>query len=542
MKYLWYNKSIEFIEIMLKKLKKDKKLLSLYILAGIFFFVYSFLSFGTFGEPMRFNSPDETANYFFTKKFAQTGEIFYFEDQNLRADDVIHPRSTKSISGKVVPTSFLGLIIFYGFVAKILGIFIIPFLTPLLAVVGVLFFYLFVKNIFDESIAYLSSILLFFFPAYWYYSSKVMYHNVAFLVFLIIAFYFLSLQFKEGGRGKKSSLFFSGLFFGLALSFRLSEIIWIFFILLVVYFYYFKKISYKKIVILALGLLLPLSLMLFYNNILYSSPFSSGYSGSVNNEGSGTSFLVDIYNTILPFGFNFKAIVKNFINYFLSFFWFFSIPAIIGFFIILKDNINKRKKVYLISYFILAIWLLVYYGSWQIRDNISLSSVTIGNSYIRYWLPMYIFALPFVAIVFFKVASINFLKNKIVYFLTAFFIVISFNIVVVKGEESILRVRNNVLDYKKDALNIYNITEDNSIILSRYEDKVFFPERRVVFFNPNNYGAFEGLVKIMDENRIYFYDKFIPQKDIDYINNKKIKHLNIEVIKLDGYLYEIVRR
>ena len=127
-------------------------------------------------------------------------------------------------------------------------------------------------------------------------------------------------------------------------------------------------------------------------------------------------------------------------------------------------------------------------------------------------------------------------------FLTAFFIVISFNIVVVKGEESILRVRNNVLDYKKDALNIYNITEDNSIILSRYEDKVFFPERRVVFFNPNNYGAFEGLVKIMDENRIYFYDKFIPQKDIDYINNKKIKHLNIEVIKLDGYLYEIVRR
>jgi hypothetical protein len=524
---------------MLKNIKKDKKALSLYILAGIFFFVYSFLSFGTFGEPMRFNSPDETANYFFAKKLAETGEPFYTEDQNLRANDVIHPRSTKSIDGKVVPTSFLGMIIFYGFIAKILGTWVIPFLTPLIAVIGVLFFYLFLKNIFEEKVAYLSSIFLFFIPAYWYYSSKAMYHNVPFLVLLMVGFYLLSIQLKDKKRGKY--IFFSGLFIGLALTFRLSEIIWIFLVLFVIGFYYFNKIKTKKILLFGLGLLLPLALMFFYNSILYSSPFSSGYVNQ-NNQDQNKSIFVSIYNLILPFGFNIKAIIKNFLNYFLFIFWFFSVPAVVGFFVALKGKVAKKKKVYLVSYLALAVFLLVYYGSWQIKDNISFSSVTIGNSYVRYWLPMYVFALPFISILILKLAKLSILKNKIIYFFIAFFGLVSFNMVFVKGEECVLRVRDNILDYKKEAEQIYNITEEDSVIISRYEDKVFFPDRKVVFFNPNNYGAFEGLVKIIDENRIYFYDKFIPQKDLDYINNKKIKDLGLKVIKLDNYLYEVVKQ
>jgi hypothetical protein len=524
---------------MLKNIKKEKKILSLYILAGIFFFVYSFLSFGVYGESIRLNSPDETANYFFAKKFAQTGEPFYIEDQNLRADDVIHPRSTKSIDGKVVPTSFLGMIIFYGFIAKILGAWIIPFLTPLMAVIGVLFFYLFLKNIFEEKVAYLSSILLFLLPAYWYYSAKAMYHNIPFLVLLIVGFYFLSLQLKD--KKKDKYIFFSGLFMGLALTFRLSEIIWIFLVLLIIGFYYFNKIKTKKILLFGIGLLLPLGLMFFYNSVLYSSPFSSGYANQ-NNQDQDKCIFLSIYNLILPFGFNLKALVKNFLNYFLFIFWFFSIPAIFGFFMALKDKATKRKKVYLASYFILAFWLLIYYGSWQIKDNISFSSVTIGNSYVRYWLPMYVFALPFISILILKLVKVSVLKKKIIYFFIAFFALVSFNIVFVKGEESILRVRDNILNYKKEAQEIYNITEEDSIIISRYEDKIFFPDRKVVFFNPNNYGAFEGLVKIIDENRIYFYDKFIPQKDLDYINNKKINHLGIEVVKLTPYLYEVVKK
>ncbi|MCK5459773.1 glycosyltransferase family 39 protein, partial [Candidatus Parcubacteria bacterium] len=190
---------------MKQRIKNNWQIVSLSILAGIFLFVYSFLSIATQNENSKFNSPDETANYFFAKRFAETGKISYFEPLNLEAGDIIRPRSAQSMDGKIAPTSFLGIILLYGFIAKIFGVWIIPFLTPFLAIIGVLFFYKLIKKIFDKNIAFFSSLFLLFCPAFWYYSEKSMYHNIGFVVFLIIGIYFFS--------AKTAAV--SGLFFGL---------------------------------------------------------------------------------------------------------------------------------------------------------------------------------------------------------------------------------------------------------------------------------------------------------------------------------------
>ena len=50
-------------------------------------------------------SPDETANYIFSKLYGQTGEIKIYEQYNLYTEDVMHPRSVRSDFGKLKPMS-----------------------------------------------------------------------------------------------------------------------------------------------------------------------------------------------------------------------------------------------------------------------------------------------------------------------------------------------------------------------------------------------------------------------------------------------------
>ena len=96
---------------------------------------------------IKFFSPDENANYVFTKLYQESNQLYIFEKYNMIASDVIHPRSYFSHEGNLKPLSFLGIIIIYGDLAKIFGQAIIPFLTPLFAALGLLFFYLLMSSL-----------------------------------------------------------------------------------------------------------------------------------------------------------------------------------------------------------------------------------------------------------------------------------------------------------------------------------------------------------------------------------------------------------
>src|SRR3989344_625178 len=76
-----------------------------------------------------FISPDESANAFFIKQFAQTGNMFFYEPLNLSVGDVLHPRSIISINGRLVPGGFLGLPLLYGGLSMFFGLWLAPFLT-----------------------------------------------------------------------------------------------------------------------------------------------------------------------------------------------------------------------------------------------------------------------------------------------------------------------------------------------------------------------------------------------------------------------------
>lgn len=168
--------------------KNNYQIFCLVVLALIFFFFYSWLSLAT---PLKFNSPDETANYFFIKQFVSTGEPRFLEPLNSDFGGIFHPRSTNVAGGFIVPGSFLGLILIYGCIAKIVGLWLVPYLTSLISVIAVLFFYGIVKKIFSDKIAFISALLFFLHPAIFYYASRGLFNNLLFLDLFIIGFYYL---------------------------------------------------------------------------------------------------------------------------------------------------------------------------------------------------------------------------------------------------------------------------------------------------------------------------------------------------------------
>ncbi|MEA2065173.1 MAG: glycosyltransferase family 39 protein [Patescibacteria group bacterium] len=509
-------------------LKNNWRILSLSILAGFFFFVYFFLTITTWNENLKFNSPDETANYFFAKRFAETGKIAYFEPLNLEVGDIIHPRSTQAMDGKIAPTSFLGIILLYGFIAKIFGIWIIPFLTPLLAVIGVLFFYKLIKKIFDKNIAFFSSLLLFFCPVFWYYSEKSMYHNIGFAVFVIIGLYFFSAKNR----------IVSGLFFGLAIAFRSSEIFLLMLFFLILFFFYKKQINFKQAIFFLAGLILPLFPILYFNSQLYGNPFISGYTANIQSADSGSANIFSIFlKLFFPFGFYPLKALTNFYNYFFQLFWFLAIPSILGFFIFLKTKKTKTQKIYLSLYSLISVWLIFYYGSWQIKDNISASDIIIGNSYVRYWILIYVFALPFFVVFLKKIYNQK--RRFFIFAIIAVYSVFSINVAMLSGEESILSVRKNILSYQKTADEVFKTTEKNAIIITAYGDKNFFPQRKIIRSEIDDYFVFEKINKIVDDIPIYYYNNLISEADAEFISDKKIKKYGLRLEKITDGLYKI---
>ena len=75
-------------------LKGQWPLLAVIFLSVVFFFGTSGYNYLTQADGFaKWSSPDETANYIFSKLYVQTGEMTMFEKYNLISDGVIHPRS-----------------------------------------------------------------------------------------------------------------------------------------------------------------------------------------------------------------------------------------------------------------------------------------------------------------------------------------------------------------------------------------------------------------------------------------------------------------
>ncbi|MFH1890586.1 MAG: hypothetical protein ABIJ91_03420 [Candidatus Kuenenbacteria bacterium] len=602
-------------------LKKHKEILFLLVFCIVFFCIYSHFSLMAFGgshgneilSPQRlgqdgvsvkFSSPDETANYFWIERVASGEGLYYFEELNGIGNNLVHARSLNTVEGKIVPGSFLGMILIYGFLAKIFGLWIVPFLTPFFAVLGIFFFYLLIKQIFKrKEIALISAVLLSFVPPWLYYSARGMYHNVLFLSLLLMAIYLLFKVFSRDNAGNfqfpisnfqiNSKLqisnlrlllqyFLSGLILGLAIITRTSEIVWIALTVLFIFILNFKKIyphanvqltreeidenslsnknnekqicerisvgvKWTGFVLFLCGLYIPALILMYSNQILYGQVISAGY-GAIIPEGgvremmqSGMLFKI----LITPFGFNLKSIIINGFNYLYKFLAYWSVPTLIGgflFAVLPKEMIKinyKKRLVYLAYCLLLIAYLLIFYGSWGLVDRIDKSTLSLGTSYLRYWLPIYILCLPFLAVLIYQTANILIFK-KLKYrwayrsISAAMLIVLlsmpTFNLVIRKTDESLFLQRNLSEARAKSGLVNEIVQEADIVVMYKQADKIFFPERKKLVTDLAVEQDYEALKRLVRLRNVYYYT-FAPQDIVEFISKRDFEPMGMKIVE-----------
>jgi len=553
-----------------------------YIILGLltvgFFVATSLFNYQTqTADYIKFLSPDETANYFFARQYAETGEIAVFEPANLIAEEVVHPRSIRSDHGWLKPVSFLGIILVFGQIGAWAGIAVIPYLTPLFASLGILFFYAFVRRLFGRQTALISAFLLASFPVYFFYTTRSLFHNILFIFFLLAAAYFLIISVPSHkpepvkffswkiSAAKLFSFLWSlmaGLMLGGAAGTRSSELLWLAPTLFLAWLFFARRLGLTRLVLMVAGVIIALMPVFYWNQILYSSPFYGGY-GEMNKSltelsQAGNQFLqASVHGSISQYQIVADSVVKN-IFYFgyqpyqsLKMFFYYVVKmfpglcalTLLGGLIFLVHIIRKPKRgafLYLLSWLTLSLILVFYYGSWKFNDNPDPKRFTIGNSYTRYWLPMYIMAIPLaslaIATVTRAVSKIIKLKSEITWrnwvrrvltnslnvLIVGFYIFISLIFTVFGSEEGLMTLYYNHFIDKENAVIILKATESESVIVTQYNDKQLFPERRVVNALLTNDVVNDSLGKILKVYPVYYYNFAFPDKDLIYLNERRL--------------------
>ncbi|NQV90352.1 hypothetical protein HQ487_02995 [Candidatus Uhrbacteria bacterium] len=493
-----------------------------------------------------FVSPDETANGFFAERVAQT--LIPQGEQNdlLQSFDRLHPRSTLVLEGRVVPGSFLGLPVLYGFFVMILGSKVLWFLTPLLTIIAAFAWKKLIARFTSDLVGALAFALFLLHPAIWYYTARGLMHNVLFLDLLVLgAWLWVN---RPIGRGKTPSIWnelFAGLLIGLTFFVRTSEALWMTGALLLAGLIWWRTISWGRLRAGMFGLTVGIALLLLMNTLTYGSAFTTGYT-------IGSTPVIDIPITdsidsvaLLPFGFHPMNAWRHFLAYGVTMFWWISLLALPGFFLLLAQKAHRRTLRFVVALATgISIWLVFMYGSWEIHDNPDPTQITMANSYVRYWLPMYVCATPMVAMTIRWVSSrgrSTLTRGLIIATFLLAVIGLNVNATFLQGQDGLLKMRAEVLRGAEIQESVLRYTEVTSVIIVDRADKLFFPHRSV-WYPLRDEATYEAMPALVEESGLYYYGITFPEEDLTYLNESRLKRMNLGIERIETYDEESLYR
>lgn len=486
------------------------------------FFVFT--SILVLGVPKIYNSPDENANATFAETVRTTDQLLIAETDNLLVGGLIHPRSVVAVADILAPGSFLGLPFFYGLLSKLTGASLIRLLTPVLVIAALFAWRSIIEHIFcSRRVALIATLAIMFHPGLWYYASRTMMHNAPFVALLIISAYLLIIRKTD------RDAIFSGAALGLALWFRTIEVIWIAPIVLGLLIAYRRTLRLERIGLFAAAMVLTLLPMPGLNEALYGQPWLTGYTAHQAASAISTTsqIIAPIQGPLATvFSLDVRSVLRNAWHYFIFLFPWMSLTAALGFLFLLR---TRRVRVYLIVAILVTIWLWLFYGSWNFHDNPDPSIITIGNSYVRYWLPIFVLASPFVAVL------IDWLARRFSA-LMARHIAIGLTVLMIAANvyptffanDGLWSTRQNIFAFAATRDIVLDSTEENAIIVVDRADKFLWPERRVIqpLRSESTYQAMPALAAIAP---LYYFGITFPQTDIAYLNTIKLAEMKMRI-------------
>lgn len=453
---------------------------------AVFALTASILAFtNASGGPWRFDWPDETNAAYFARRIA-AGESVAAEDPDIAIlERRLHPRSVNVRNGALVPAGFVGLPVLLGTVGRVFGNTASLFIVPLLAALSGLGLYVALRTVLSQRHAALSAVLFLFHPATWYFAAFTHLPNVPFLALLI-----LSAAGMVLARGNKKHalplLALSGAAAGLAFGIRLSEALWAIPLLAILLWTCMRRAS--AIPAWLLGAMLAFLPTLLLQQALFGSLLAGYARFSEAGAALPSESVGGVFAYIFPFGIHPLRAVARLWDSFLAPFWWYAIPAAVG--VMLASyaawgDASRQRRMFARGVLVVAGlvcgYIVLLYGSWQFADPLMLAVNTVGRSYVRYWLPIALAMSIAAAGALARFERFPELRVRIVgRVLLAGMITLSFFMVFVWPNESLLQTRLRIKEYRRMAATVEAIVPPDGIILTQRLDKVFFPERRVI--------------------------------------------------------------
>lgn len=423
----------------------------------------------------RFHWPDETANAYFATRVAEGESLVVPVSQNPRVGNVVHPRSVNVRGdGALVPGSFLGLPLWYGLLGRVLGARAMLFVTPLLAALGLLALAGILRAIAGVRIAMIAVVLLALHPSLWFFTATVFLPNVPF-----VALFLLGIAAAMGSRAWWR-WGIAGTLVGLALTMRTNELVWVGMLLAALAWR--QRPGWRTIAACGIGVALPFIPVLILNAQLYGNAFTTGYALLQNGDAAPTEFARTFLPSwlialIAPFGWHPTSAFVRFWQYLVAPYWWFIALAALG-----VVMVGHRRRALALGTIAFTVWLILYYGSWELADPLVRTTNVFTISYVRYWLPIVIALAPWAAIG--CVWLLDHLTRNTRALAAAFliFTVASASLMNVINDpaEGLLRQRQAIGEHRVRARAVITATEPNAVIVSHRMDKVFFPERAVI--------------------------------------------------------------
>lgn len=491
----------------------------------------------TVGTHGTFVSPDENANAFFARNFAENLTFCAVEPLNDVAQGLLHPRSVVAPGTCLLPATFLGFPVVAGVMQFFFGEVGMLVTTPMLAVAAVLAWWWVVRRLTkQEDYADYAALLLLTHPAFWYYSGRVMMHNVAFVACLLLG---IALYIYAYDRRSYRVAGMSGVVTALALTMRLVEAPIFFLVVGMVMGAYWRDLPRKFLVVVAMGGTIVFAAYGVMNYQAYGSLFATGYTlidarsigSALPQSASVVSYARTIGELLLPFGFHPRAIISNVWHYGVALYPVISLLVAIG--LIKAGLMSKRSKgwrVFLLGFTLAALWMGVVYGSWSMADNPDPRAITIGNSHVRYWLPVLAASTLLAALG--VQACVQFLqqywKSRLVPMLFLLIVVGTSGWVVFAGADGFVAIRRALITFaeKRDA--IIALTPDNAVVVVDRADKYLFPSRRVIV--PLRSEQTYAILPILaDHVPVYYFGITFPERDMTYLHQEKLRVLGLDI-------------
>lgn len=451
-------------------------------------------------QPYVFRSPDEAVNELFITRLAKAQPLSVTYPLTKNEQEFFVPRSVGISEDQLQPGSFLGFILILGIIKSLLGsVGLIGF--QLATFIGALYCtYRIVRRYWEPSWALASILLVATHPVIIQFVTLPLFHAGMLLAGLCLTALAV-LRYQELPGWRRAA--WAGVAIGATLFIRPSEVLWIGPAVAVIVLARSKNIAHLTI-IAGLVALAQVPWMIISHQV-FGSFLATGYTpgGITTGLTQSPSKWRAIFSLFTPAGGVWNwAFLRHVWDYAIALFPVYSLATAVSLVWYFRRKFVHWTKVLKIGLMLgLLMYLLAYYGTWELYPGALPSAFGAWNSYDRYWLPLFVGTAAGVIVLFRGVLHWPFRKS----FPFLILIVLANLWVVWMHPVAGLRARNErSLIERQLKTSVLEHIPANSILFAHGPDQIFSADIATSFYLPSSPESWQAFVGIARRMPVFF--------------------------------------